>query len=274
MFNFEYKYKLGDCITFCERQKCRKQFGKKYNRRNYIEIRFDPGGCWSEVGMSGGRQIINLQFPSCLGRKGTIAHELMHALGFYHEQSRPDRNKYVFVASSNIKTNRMNNFVRKSNTKAYDHYDFSSVMHYGSFAFRNKQWGALSAQFTRTIYPTPWSLTSIAMQWSNWGRGVTIGQRIGLSFCDELKLRRFYSEPGIEGGGTCQLWTHRTCRCHVHEEKGRGEECQQFKLKRTANELERDVGTGRRHVGGRHNANGVEHSAAAFLPVILLSLIL
>ena len=31
------------------------------------------------------------------------------------------------------------------------------------------------------------------MQLKNWGRGVTMGQRIGLSFCDELKIRRFMS---------------------------------------------------------------------------------
>ena len=47
------------------------------------------------------------------------------------------------------------------------------------------------------------------MQTENYGRGVTIGQRIGLSFCDELKLRRFYSEPGIVGGKKCKLWSPR-----------------------------------------------------------------
>ena len=47
------------------------------------------------------------------------------------------------------------------------------------------------------------------MQKENFGKGVTIGQRIGLSFCDELKLRRFYAEPGIRGGKQCQLWSPR-----------------------------------------------------------------
>ena len=49
------------------------------------------------------------------------------------------------------------------------------------------------------------------MQKENFGKGVTIGQRIGLSFCDELKLRRFYAEPGIRGRKQCELWSPR-CR--------------------------------------------------------------
>merc|ERR1711974_6831 len=133
-------------------------------------------------GMSGGRQV---------GRKGTIAHEMMHALGFYHEHSRPDRKQYVWVLHANVRRDRQTNYRVQPSTKAYDHYDFNSVMHYGEFAFRNKEWGDLSAQFTRTIYPTPWSLSSVFMQLKNYGRGVTMGQRIGLSFCDELKIRRW-----------------------------------------------------------------------------------
>ena len=54
------------------------------------------------------------------------------------------------------------------------------------------------------------------MQKENFGKGVTIGQRIGLSFCDELKLRRFYAEPGIRGRKQCEVWSPRfralTCK--------------------------------------------------------------
>jgi len=207
----EYKRVLGDCITFCERNtECD---NLPVNKRNYIEIKFGKGGCWSSVGMNGGRQQVNLQFPSCMGTAGTPMHEIMHALGFFHEQSRPDRDSYVIIAGPNIQSGRKRNFDKMKTTKAYDHYDYDSVMHYNVYAFRNKKWGGYMEQLTRTIFPMPFSLHAIQMQLKNKGRGVMIGQRDGLSNCDELKIRRLYSEDGIEGGKKCKLWNERTCAC-------------------------------------------------------------
>lgn len=66
-----------------------------------------PKGCWSFVGRFGGAQILSLQppdetGPNCLGTEGRAIHELMHALGVFHEQSRWDRDKFVKVHVDNI----------------------------------------------------------------------------------------------------------------------------------------------------------------------------
>lgn len=59
--------------------------------------------CWSSVGQQiskPGPQLLSVG-PGC-DKKGIIMHELMHALGFWHEQSRTDRNKYVEVLWENV----------------------------------------------------------------------------------------------------------------------------------------------------------------------------
>lgn len=65
-------------------------------------IFFEPGKehCHSYLGRVGGHQPIYLS-PDC-GR-GEILHEILHALGFIHEQSRSDRDQFVKILWANIK---------------------------------------------------------------------------------------------------------------------------------------------------------------------------
>lgn len=69
---------------------------------DYIRITAGNTGCWSSVGRIGGRQDVNLQVPGCVTKKGTVIHELMHAVGFLHEQSRYERDSYVYILWQNI----------------------------------------------------------------------------------------------------------------------------------------------------------------------------
>ena len=87
------------------------------------------------VGRRGGRQTLSLASGGCY-RAGTIAHEFIHALGFHHEQNRPDRDKYVKINFNNIRSaNKYNFHVQRSTTTFDVPYDGKSVMHYSSTAF-------------------------------------------------------------------------------------------------------------------------------------------
>lgn len=77
---------------------------KSYLEHSYIMLLtsrlFLPLSCSSLVGHSGGGQQVSLG-PGCL-YKGIVEHELMHACGFWHEQSRGDRDDYVTILWKNI----------------------------------------------------------------------------------------------------------------------------------------------------------------------------
>ncbi|XP_044270605.1 hatching enzyme 1.2-like isoform X1 [Tribolium madens] len=101
-----------------------------------------PKGCWSFVGRFGGAQIVSLQppdatSPNCLGTEGRAVHELMHALGVFHEQSRWDRDKFVKIHMDNIIPQYKTNFDKQSleNTTYSFEYDYDSIMHYGKYFF-------------------------------------------------------------------------------------------------------------------------------------------
>ena len=39
----------------------------------------------------------------CLCDAGRVLHEMMHALGFYHEHTRPDRDQHIQIVPENVK---------------------------------------------------------------------------------------------------------------------------------------------------------------------------
>lgn len=72
----------------------------------------------------------------CL-KVGTV-HQLGHAIGFYHEHNRPDRDKYIDIVYDNIYDYYENQFQKipegESNTLGMV-YDPASIMHYKGDAF-------------------------------------------------------------------------------------------------------------------------------------------
>lgn len=86
----------------------------------------------SYVGRKGGKQVLNLYNFD----RGTIVHEICHALGVYHEQSRADRDNSIVVNYNNIAVNSRHNFNKE--TKNYyiiGGFDFNSIMLYSPYAF-------------------------------------------------------------------------------------------------------------------------------------------
>ena len=51
--------------------------------------------------MIGGKQQVSLAASGCM-YDGTAMHEIMHALGFFHEHVRTDRDKYIKIHFENI----------------------------------------------------------------------------------------------------------------------------------------------------------------------------
>jgi Astacin (Peptidase family M12A) len=107
-------------------------FVVRTNQAAYVEFRTSTG-CSSNVGRIGGRQYVNLA-SGC--STGNTIHELLHALGVFHEHTRCDRDTYVTINTANIQSGYAGNFTKQcTNATDYSSYAEGSIMHYASTAF-------------------------------------------------------------------------------------------------------------------------------------------
>lgn len=112
----------------------------------FIKVIKDDGsgaGGRSDVGRQrNGSNILELIDSSF--NKGTVMHELMHALGVYHEQGRPDRDNFIDIHWDKIREDAKNNFQIESDGTMRSNYDYCSIMHYPSINSFSKQEGSIS----------------------------------------------------------------------------------------------------------------------------------
>lgn len=106
------------------------------NQANFIHIQ-NAAINTSQVGMVGGQQVVNIFNWNV---RFIMAHELGHALGYWHEHQRDDRNSYVQIHQANIDPTQCNPgcFTTNFNPSAPDNYgpyDLDSVMHYDECSF-------------------------------------------------------------------------------------------------------------------------------------------
>ncbi|XP_031350573.1 zinc metalloproteinase nas-8-like [Photinus pyralis] len=103
---------------------------------DYINITYsNDHGCESAVGRWGGQQILNFQ-SSCFDR-GTMLHEMLHAVGFRHQHNSPDRDDYITINRENLKdgsTTVLKKYTSSEVTNFGLPYDYCSVSHYSMFA--------------------------------------------------------------------------------------------------------------------------------------------
>lgn len=174
---------------------------------NFIEVQKNPidNVNYAWIGRSG-----NIGLPEAKMQPlaihnwtpGIVVHEIGHALGFIHEQSRSDRNTYVELFENNRLPFTGINYNIEQATIHTSYYDFGSIMHYDRGAFRI--WG-LSEDFLTMRAKPPFE------EWTNWmgtnmihfdgDRGTAIGDITAmLSAGDRETIQEAYGKSVLVKG--------------------------------------------------------------------------
>ncbi|XP_064081333.1 uncharacterized protein LOC135197964 isoform X1 [Macrobrachium nipponense] len=95
-------------------------------------------GCRSGVGIEG-TSGQNVSIGDNCNKLGIVVHEIGHALGFYHEIRRPDRDDHVVINENNILKDELFNFYKLHWLDISIKYDLSSVMHYNPLEWSSNE---------------------------------------------------------------------------------------------------------------------------------------
>jgi hypothetical protein len=166
-------------------------FVPRNGESNFLHIQDATGNSSEGVGMAGGRHDIRI---ASWGSFGILAHELGHALGYWHEQSRADRDSYIQIEFDNVQQSGCDGscdsqFQIRGSGGEYGPYDFDSIMHYGKCSFSiccppGATCNCAAGCETIVVLPPN------DVDWQN-----NIGQRTHLSVFDALTMSFLYPLP-------------------------------------------------------------------------------
>lgn len=168
--------------------------------------------CASNLGRQSGTSTkIYLGWCRSMKYKGNIVHEILHALGFWHEHSRPDRDDFIQIEWNNVVSGAEDNFQKALEVNSLGSgYDYGSIMHYPSSAY------AIDSSQPVIVN------TTIMGKWES------LGQRVKLSANDVDQLRLLYQcSSGPRAGPIginelcsedCPCWEHAIGECSSDDE--------------------------------------------------------
>ena len=110
--------------------------------------------------------------------KGTIVHELGHAVGFFHEHQRSDRDDYIVIDWANVRQGLEDQFkiLDKSENKLLVNFDFGSIMLYGPLTFSKDS-------NSKTMQPKEQFKSEVMLE---------VFQKYGLSKTDITAIQKLY----------------------------------------------------------------------------------
>jgi len=174
------------------------RFVPRTTHADYIHI-VKGNGCNCPVGRVGGAQTLSLG-NNCVFF-GLVIHEIGHAIGFWHEQSRFDRDNYITINWGNIWPGLAFAFEKKTRSVTQDlglPYDYSSVMHYNQYAF------ARDYNYP-TIYPRQQGVTI-----KGWKGGFSQTDIKGINILYECDGKPIPKPTGCQDGNQfCSDWAQK-----------------------------------------------------------------